>query len=156
MLGVTPGQAVPDMSPVKVEDEDRHRRANGRAPLDSEPDRHVMSSSPPPMDAMGSPSKPARGSQVPFTSSSARKDRDTETRSRSASAAVSLPGHLGGSAGTTPVLQQANFNSTVQAQPTNGAQDDDDDDLEGGFDLAKGFAPIARGLGAGISRRVGV
>jgi forkhead protein FKH len=155
IMGVTPGQAVPDLSPIKVENDDRPR--NGRA-FGSEADRQVMSSSPPPMDAMGSPSKPARGSQ--FTSSSARKDRDTEERSRSASATVSAPPGRTGSAGTPGPVPQAGFTANANG-PVNAAgfapdDDDDDDDGDEGFDLAKGFAPIARGMSQGIGRRVGV
>ena len=63
IMSATPGQPLPDMSPVKDDDP----RSNGI-------DRHVMSSSPPPMDAaMGSPSKPGRSSQAQFSSSSAMK-----------------------------------------------------------------------------------
>lgn len=156
MMGATPGTAVPDMSPVKVDDDHHHnsRNINGRA-LDSEADRQVMSSSPPPMDTMGSPSKPARGSQLPFTSSSARKERDGEDRSRSASATVSAQGvgQANRSAGTTPVLQHSGFNANAKAlNYSNEIADGPEDDDDGGFDLAKGFAPIARGMSQGIRR----
>lgn len=141
-MGATPGMPVPDLSPVKVDEDDLHRRMNGRGSLDSEHDRQVMSSSPPPMDVMGSPSKPARSSQLPMTSSSARKDRD-ETRSRSATSARS------------PELKQVQYNTAPPLQLQHNLKAlDDDDDGDGGFDLAKGFAPIARGMGSG--RRFGL
>ena len=139
-MGVTPGQAVPDMSPVKVEN--RRDSRNGI-------DRHIMSSSPPPMDAIGSPSKagPGRGSQVPSSAVAKREssyhpgggDEDTEMRSRSASAAA-------GTASMAPIKFNANANP--KAQFGNGGpvaavgNDEDDDGEDGGFDLAKGFAPI--------------
>lgn len=157
IMGVTPGQAVPDLSPIKAGTDDR---IVNRRNLDSEADRQVMSSSPPPMDAMGSPSKAARGSQ--FTSSSARKDREAEDRSRSASATVSAPPGRAGSAGTPVPAMQVGFNANANAQVNRSESvpgdddDDDDDDADGGFDLAKGFAPIARGMNQGFGRRVGV
>lgn len=159
IMGVTPGQAVPDLSPLKADNEDRGRSGRG---LDSEADRQVMSSSPPPIDAMGSPSKPARGSQI--TSSSARKEMETEGRSRSASATVSAPPGRAGSAGTpAPTIQigfnanpNANANAQVVRSESAPADDDDDEEGEEGFDLAKGFAPIARGMNQGFGRRVGV
>jgi forkhead protein FKH len=155
IMGATPGTAVPDLSPVKVDADDRIRTGRG---LDSDVDRQVMSSSPPPMDAMGSPSKPARGSQ--FTSSSARKDRDADDRSRSASATVSAQAGRAGSAGTPiPGIQIGfNVNANAQVNRSESAQgeDDEDEDADEGFDLAKGFAPIARGMGQGLGRRVGV
>ena len=149
-MGATPGTVLPDLSPVKVDDDDAIRqRMNGRHSVDSEPDRQVMSSSPPPMDVMGSPSKAARGGQVPMTSSSARKDRDTEDRSRSASAFSS------GGYASAPLVQAG---STLNIQPDAGraVAKQEDDDGEPAFDLAKGFAPIARGLGSSIGRRLGV
>jgi forkhead protein FKH len=163
MMGVTPGHPVPDLSPVKVEDDERGSTPRG---LDSEADRQVMSSSPPPIDVMGSgsPSKPFRGSQA-FTSSSARKERDEHARSRSASATVSVSGPnaraVSGStpgpgigAGGTGMGFTTNANAHVN-QPTvlspiaKADREEEEDDAEGGFDLAKGFAPIARGLGPG-------
>ena len=154
IMGATPGQAVPDLSPIKADADERIRNRRG---LDSDADRHVMSSSPPPMDAMGSPSKPARGSQ--FTSSSARKDRDAEDRSRSASATVSAQPDRAGSADTAAPSAQIGFNANANAhinRSESAPADDDDDEADEGFDLAKGFAPIARGMSQGLGRRVGV
>jgi forkhead protein FKH len=138
-MGATPGQPLPDMSPVKDEDS----RTNGI-------DRHIMSSSPPPMDAAmaGSPSKPARSSQVPNSSSSAAKSQsqsqrlnalaprengvsfDRSTRSFSNGAAEAVSGN--GATRQVPHIPPPN-------------DDEDDEDADGGFDLAKGFAPIAGG-----------
>lgn len=143
IMGATPGQALPDMSPVKDEDP----RSNGI-------DRHVMSSSPPPMDSnMGSPSKPARSSQAAYSSSSAVKResagpnpswenglRSEENPSfrRSFSSNGGAPNGLSASSRFTPQPPMSN------ADPRNH-HNDDDDDGDGGFDLAKGFAPIAGG-----------
>jgi hypothetical protein len=143
-MGETPGTVPPDLSPVKVDENDLPRRLNGRHSLEIE-DRQIMSSSPPPMDIMGSPSKAARGSQNPMTSSSARKDNETfHERSRSATAVAPSP-ELRSITNTKP---QIIAHASVPL-----VEDDDDDDGDVGFDLAKGFAPIARGLGASFGRR---
>ncbi|KAI1617270.1 forkhead box protein J1 [Exophiala viscosa] len=134
LMAVTPGQPLPDISPVKDDDP----RANGI-------DRHVMSSSPPPMDeGMGSPSKPARGSQAPQTSSSSAKKETTPGNNQHENGTTIDNGTNTGriptnsnNAGAAPIR----FNS----QPAANTNDDDDDEADGGFDLAKGFAPIAGG-----------
>lgn len=143
LMGVTPGHPIPDISPVKIEDTGR--------PNPNGIDRHVMSSSPPPMDAIGSPSKSGPGRSSQLVSSSADKREyagdDVEMRSRSASAAAA--GSNGFNA--APVQFGTNANAKAQLHSTksanagpsmNGRRDDDDDEEEG-FDLAKGFAPIA-------------
>jgi forkhead protein FKH len=145
IMGVTPGQAVPDISPIKIEE-----RPNGI-------NRAIMSSSPPPMDGSGSPSKPARGSQIPsshtkrdMSAPAMGRDGDVEMRSRSGSAAVGAKPE-----NANPGAAQFNTNANAQAQaykhgsgPPAGMSmnvrihDEDDGDDDGGFDLAKGFAPI--------------
>lgn len=154
LMGVTPGHQVPDISPVKDEDP----RANGI-------DRHVMSSSPPPMDAgLGSPSKPARGSQAPTASSSSAKKEGTPSfnhmenggavdessrfsRSVGDVTGKASPFGLGPARGSA----SSSFNNPGQPQGSHPnpehhrGGDDDDEDGAGGFDLAKGFAPIASG-----------
>ncbi|RVX70054.1 hypothetical protein B0A52_06226 [Exophiala mesophila] len=165
LMGTTPGHQLPDISPVK----DDERRSNGI-------ERHVMSSSPPPLDSgLGSPSKPSRSSQaVPTSSSSARKeatplapakengvgsDEHRFNRSRGSSFATKLSPVTQASAPTNPV---ASFRVNPPP-PVNNANpapkgDDDDDDGEGGFDLAKGFAPIGGGanFNSGRSSSIGV
>jgi len=138
LMGVTPGSALPDMSPVKDED----LRANGV-------DRNVMSSSPPPIDAgMGSPSKPARSSQVPAPGSSLKKEEAkpngmVEEHNRRPSLGLTRPRN--GSTGLS-------VNPQVNTKNEPG-HDEEDEDGDGGFDLAKGFAPI--GGGSFPSRRSG-
>lgn len=154
LMGVTPGHQVPDISPVKDED----RRSNGI-------DRHVMSSSPPPMDAgLGSPSKPARGSQAPTVTSSSAKKEEGPSFNAMENGTVADESHRFGrgigevtSKGSPFGLGAArsntsdSFNNSVpppgnHANPEHhrrGGEDDDEDDGAGGFDLAKGFAPIA-------------
>lgn len=140
-MGVTPGQAVPDISPVKDDDP---RRANGI-------DRTVMSSSPPPMDGSGSPSKPGRSSQVPSSAVAKREgtagtsaDGDVEMRSRSASAAATSKPEV--NASVAPIEFNANANGKAHQKNksvnASGLDEDEADAEEGGFDLAKGFAPI--------------
>lgn len=141
-MGVTPGHPLPDISPVKDDDP----RSNGLV-------RQVMSSSPPPMDGvMGSPSKPARKSQLPFSSnSSARKESpptsshwengvpiDENAKFGRNSANAGIP--ASDRAATGPIR----FNSQPSGNPEQNHEDDEDDG-DGGFDLAKGFAPIAGG-----------
>ncbi|KIW88720.1 uncharacterized protein Z519_10766 [Cladophialophora bantiana CBS 173.52] len=146
IMGATPGQPLPDMSPVKDEDP----RANGM-------DRNVMSSSPPPIDAsMGSPSKPARSSQAPNSSSSAMKREDSPAN------ALGLKGvaadengkfarSFQGSANTVSAVNgqmgASRFNTHHSSNTASVASNHDVNDDEGddGFDLAKGFAPIAGG-----------
>ena len=133
IMGATPGQPEPDMSPVKDDD-----------PRSNEIDRNVMSSSPPPMDAgMGSPSKPFRSSQAPFTSSSAFKKESGAPASENERFGRSLSSN--GSVTNGPSAS-SRFNTQPPAITRNGPNhDDDDEDGDGGFDLAKGFAPIAGG-----------
>ncbi|OQV03167.1 Fork head domain-containing protein isoform 2 [Cladophialophora immunda] len=146
IMGATPGQPLPDMSPAKDEDP----RANGI-------DRSVMSSSPPPMDAsMGSPSKPARSSQAPNSSSSAKKRDDSPANfSRLNGAAAdengkftrSFSGSGNTASGVNGQTGASRFNSHLSSNNADAGSnhDADDEDGDGGFDLAKGFAPIAGG-----------
>lgn len=146
IMGATPGQPLPDLSPVK----DEGHRSNGI-------DRHVMSSSPPPMDAtMGSPSKPARGSLAPLSSSSARKKESatpsfmhensvaSEENGRSGRS-LSVNDSAGSAPNGTSTGSRFGTQPTPNQLPAAANHDDDDDDGDGGFDLAKGFAPIAGG-----------
>jgi hypothetical protein len=131
-MAVTPGQPLPDISPVKDDDP----RSNGL-------NRHVMSSSPPPMDGvMGSPSKPARGSQMLNSSSSSVKHESTPglLQRENGASAENEARFDRNAAGAAPIR----FNSEPSANTIEN-HNDDDDDGEGGFDLAKGFAPIAGG-----------
>ncbi len=160
-MGVTPGQPVQDMSPVKTEPVDRTNGANI--------DRTVMSSSPPMMiDGSGSPSKPGRSSQqVPPTSSLKKensaevgrdRDGDQQMRSRSASMnnnanVVGGNGNGNGNAGRASLGPPASFN--LNPTPSARGRNDDDDDGEGGFDLARGFALIASGMRSGSASVVG-
>ena len=142
IMGATPGQPLPDISPVKDEDP----RSNGF-------DRHVMSSSPPPMDTnMGSPSKPARSSQLPFSSSSAVKKDGALSLPRGNGVVSQEKGSFGrsfsnnGNANNGPVHLNK---MTTLPHPTStedrGSREEEDEEGDGGFDLAKGFAPIAGG-----------
>lgn len=164
-MGTTPGHQLPDMSPVKDDD----RRSNGI-------ERHVMSSSPPPLDSgLGSPSKPSRGSQAVVTSSSSARKESTPlghakengvgsdehrfNRSRGSSFATKLSPVTHAPAPTNPV---ASFRVNPPPPVTNANPAakgvEDDDDGEGGFDLAKGFAPIGGGtsFNSGRSSSIGV
>ncbi|KIX06177.1 uncharacterized protein Z518_04151 [Rhinocladiella mackenziei CBS 650.93] len=156
LMGATPGHPPPDMSPVKDEDS----RANGL-------DRQVMSSSPPPMDGgMGSPSKPARSSQAPFnSSSSAKKENTPGIFERENGVAVVENTRFGRrlSGSVTNATAAGNTNLPAQQSPnleqSYGEEEEDDDDRDGGFDLAKGFAPIGSGSfhsqrssGVGVTR----
>jgi forkhead protein FKH len=110
IMNSTPARGV-DISPLKTDAE-------------HEQNRHVMSSSPPPMES-GSPSKIGRSSQVPV---SAQKENGVN---------VNMNGGF---------KLESNGNSThgisvLPSGPTK-AEDDSDDDGPGGFDLARGFAPI--------------
>ncbi|KAH0844173.1 hypothetical protein AYO21_11529 [Fonsecaea monophora] len=146
IMGATPGQPLPDMSPVKDEDQ----RANGI-------DRSVMSSSPPPMDAsMGSPSKPARGSQAPNSSNSAKKRDDSPANPQNLNGtasddngrfARSFSSNGNIASGVNDQLGPSRFGTHLSANnaDTTSNHDADDEDGDGGFDLAKGFAPIASG-----------
>lgn len=146
LMGVTPGRPPPDMSPVKDDD----ARVNGI-------DRHVMSSSPPPMDGgMGSPSKPARGSQAPLTSSSsAQKEGTTGLAQRDHVVPPEKSNRFGGNADNVntsptragPAPQPAGFQpqSSNQNPAITADHEDGDEDGDSEFDLAKGFAPIAGG-----------
>ena len=138
-MGLTPGQAVPDMSPVKTEVEDPRDGRNGI-------DRHIMSSSPPPFDGFGSPSKagPGKSSQAPSSAVAKRDgsfhaggDGDIEMRSRSTSAAAVARD-------VAPIQFIADANAKAKAQFTGNAapREEEDEGDVGGFDLAKGFAPI--------------
>ena len=141
IMSETPGQPLPDMSPVK----DEVPKTNGI-------DRHVMSSSPPPIDAaMGSPSKPARSSQAPLSSSSAVKKGNTAS-----SASRENGANFNENAGSGPITSHGSATDDPPASsrfvtqlPTSNANgqnhEEDEDDGDGGFDLAKGFAPIAGG-----------
>nr|KAK5441339.1 transcription factor [Exophiala xenobiotica] len=132
LMAVTPGQPLPDISPVKDDDP----RSNGL-------NRHVMSSSPPPMDGvMGSPSKPARGSQMLNSSSSSVKHESTPglLQRENGASAENEARFDRNAAGAAPIR----FNSEPSANTIEN-HNDDDDDGDGGFDLAKGFAPIAGG-----------
>ncbi|KAJ9609153.1 transcription factor [Cladophialophora chaetospira] len=143
IMGATPGQPLPDMSPVKDEDP----RTNGI-------ERHVMSSSPPPMDPnMGSPSKPARSSQAPLSSSSAAKKESTglnpqwenvrasEENDRLSRSFASNGGVSNGLSASSRFASQP----PVSNAAAKAIHNKDEDDGDGGFDLAKGFAPIAGG-----------
>ena len=155
IMGVTPGQPVQDVSPVKIEPVDRINGANI--------DRTVMSSSPPMMmDGSGSPSKPGRSSQqVPPTSSfqndsstDAPRDRDGDLQMRSRSASMNANAATNQtSAGRASLGPPANFSLNPNANAK--VQNEDEDDGEGGFDLAKGFAPIASGMRSGSASVVG-
>ncbi|KAL2426082.1 Fork-head transcriptional regulator 2 [Exophiala dermatitidis] len=163
LMGVTPGPPPPDMSPVK----DDNTRTNGL-------DRHIMSSSPPPMDGgMGSPSKPARSSQIPLhSSSSARKEGTPGAGQRDSDLNKDRSGRFGGSADASaatadpPSARQTQPNSGNNAQflsnnnttmAQNHEDGDEDGDGDGEFDLAKGFAPIAGGgLGSQRSSSIGL
>lgn len=135
ILGQTPGQAIPDISPVKTENHNR-KTLNGM-------DRQVMSSSPPPMDGLGSPSKqgPGRSSQ-PRTAAGGKRDgsnEDVEMRSRAVSeVGTARPDHMAVN------KMHVKFNQAVGVSTGgSGRPGDDDDDDDEGYDLAKGFAPIA-------------
>ncbi|EXJ64389.1 hypothetical protein A1O7_00725 [Cladophialophora yegresii CBS 114405] len=143
IMGATPGQPLPDISPVKDED----HRTNGI-------ERHVMSSSPPPMDPnMGSPSKPARSSQATFSSSSAvKKESAAPLAQRENGTTLEDNGRFSRSFSSNgPAISRPTSSSRFPPQPPASNSDakpsheDDDDDGDGGFDLAKGFAPIASG-----------
>jgi len=160
LMGVTPGHPVPDISPLKDDDVG----TNGL-------DRHVMSSSPPPMDGgMGSPSKPARSSQLPLTASSSGKKEstpgaaphranglDVPSAEVSRFARGSVPSDTRpNSAESGPPVRFASQPSSLQNHPAHGHEDDEDDG-DGGFDLAKGFAPIAGGgFGSQRSSSIGL
>lgn len=130
LMGATPGPPVADMSPIKENDPR------------SLVDRSIMSSSPPPMDGLGSPSKPARSSQLlPTMQSSGQKNADAKMNGITALANAANGGRHG------------NFGPSVMMNVKQEAgHDDDDDDGDGGFDLAKGFAPIG---GSFASQRSG-
>lgn len=147
--GVTPGPPgsalPPDMSPVKGEVFPSARR-NGPE------ERDVMSSSPPPMDAAlsGSPSKPFRSRSGTSTAQTVKLENhpgEGQTISAGNNPSTRLNG-LG--------LGEGNGNSRFSPNYGNGpglmfnrpalphkeeAKEDEDDD-DGGIDLAKGFAPI--------------
>jgi hypothetical protein len=175
-MGITPGPIPADVSPVKIE---------GRVSRE-EALRLLMSSSPPPMDGVGSPSKsgPGRGfggSAVKRMGSDENVGRergeteDVEMRERSVSVSVSAaPNSNSASAiGANGMGAQGHFAVNANAKnghgngnaagaagvgmsgkplrpappPMNGNDDEEEDE---GFDLAKGFAPIAgvRGVGS--------
>lgn len=155
LMGVTPGHQLPDMSPVK----DDESRMTGL-------ERHVMSSSPPPMDTvLGSPSKPARSSQLPNTSSSSVKKEGTPSftlRENGAPMDDNTSYRHSFGEGTTRPSSFASIPSLGAAPmafkgapplhgPSPGAnappghEAEEEEDGAGGFDLAKGFAPIAGG-----------
>ena len=148
-MGVTPGQTVPDLSPIKS---DPDLRTNGI-------NRDVMSSSPPPMEPIGSPSKPARGSQVGMSSqlkkgNSIDQDGDTMMgggRSRSTTANAYEPGRAGAQSNTVAFQVNANANGRDVLPPQQADVEEDEAGDEGGFDLAKGFAPIGAGLRRSVS-----
>lgn len=162
IMGVTPGQAAPDLSPIKS---DPDTRANGI-------NRDIMSSSPPPVDGLGSPSKLFRNSQLGSQQQQTRKensvDKDGDAimggRSRSTTLNANEPTRMASSGMPTnvaPFESNANARGDGQQQlppqqvsstaPTvGGAPGEEEEADDGGFDLAKGFAPI----GAGIRRSV--
>jgi hypothetical protein len=166
-MGITPGPIPADVSPVKIE---------GRVGRE-EALRVLMSSSPPPMDGVGSPSKSGpkgfgsgEGVKRGLVGSEERdvgrgETEDVEMRERGVTGDPSAANS--GLANTTQPqftsnanAKNANTNSHANAAgaaigkpvrpappPVNGNDDDDEDE---GFDLAKGFAPIAgvRGMGS--------
>jgi len=153
--GVTPGPPgsalPPDMSPVKGDGFATARR-NGLE------DREVMSSSPPPMDGLGSPSKPARGRGSTIGGSQLIKQEDPSLEQRSVSAAPVQPqngrnglgltetsgnGRLSFGPGSAPAYNLGMPHSCALPLGHPENKDDDDDDDDGGIDLAKGFAPIS-------------
>ena len=150
-MGVTPGQPIADFSPVKTEPVDRVNGANI--------DRTVMSSSPPAPDGLGSPSKPGRNSQVPTSALKKEhsidherdKEGDSAMRSRSASMNANMGANavnnhpMGPSRPSLGPPPSFNLNQNMNVR----GQENEEDDGEGGFDLAKGFAPI-RGLSASV------
>lgn len=136
IMGVTPGQAVPDISPLKTEHHGRNN-LNGI-------DRQVMSSSPPPMDGLGSPSKPGPGlsSQARTAAVSKREGSDEDVEMRSRTASVVASGrfqHLK----TGEVHDRFNQIMAAASASENGGHMGDDEEEDEGYDLAKGFAPIA-------------
>ena len=151
IMGATPGQAVPDLSPIKS---DPAFRTNGIS-------RDIMSSSPPPMEPMGSPSKPARGSQLGMSSqlkkeSSIDQDGDIMMgggRSRSATANAQNTERAGAQPNAVAFQVNANANANGRSGPSphHAGVDEDEAEDEGGFDLAKGFAPIGAGLRRSVS-----
>jgi len=141
-----PGSALPpDMSPVKGELYP-HAHRNGLI------DRDIMSSSPPPMDAAltGSPSKPARGRASTMTAQTVKQEDEPDVgENRSSSTG---PGQNGNHKLNGLGLVESNGNGRIgytqglgfsrPAIPAREETKEDDDDEDGGFDLAKGFAPI--------------
>ncbi len=116
IMGSTPARGV-DISPLKTDMEQRH----------------VMSSSPPPMDdgRGGSPSKMARSSQQQQPNGNYGRTPET-ARSENGLSATSIGNGHGNTRGI----------SVLPTGPTGTKAEDSDDDGPGGFDLAKGFAPI--------------
>ena len=152
--GVTPGPPgsamPPDMSPIKGEGFHTTRR-NGIE------DRDIMSSSPPPMDGLGSPSKPGRGRGSTLGGPQPIKQEDQLHESRSSSAAAVQTqnvrnglglsesngnGRLSFGPGSAPAFNLGMPHGSVLPVSHTESRDDDDDD-DGGIDLAKGFAPIS-------------
>lgn len=142
MGGMTPGPPgsalPPDMSPVKGNPVE-HVRRNG---LD---ERDVMSSSPPPLDALGSPSKPARGRGNTASSFKLEEPPNSTPRAGPPSLGHSQPSGLTVTdGGNIPNLAPPHY--PLIGIPSVAAKEDlkdDEDDDDGGIDLAKGFAPIA-------------
>lgn len=147
--GVTPGPPgsamPPDMSPLKDGGYSTARRHAAE-------DREAMSSSPPPMDhGFGSPTKPARGrSGTGLQSNIKQEDQPIENRSASSGPGIAKQNGLG--------LSEINGNSNgrlslgptpnlgfgpLGAAPSRDDHKEDDEDDDGGIDLAKGFAPIS-------------
>lgn len=120
-----PGSALPpDMSPIK-----NTIRRNGLE------DREAMSSSPPPMDGLGSPSKPARGRSSTLGQPIVKE----EIRSTAAELGPPKTNGLGLAEGTG----NRSFPSFPPPMSRQESKVEDDDDDDGGIDLAKGFAPIS-------------
>lgn len=143
MGGMTPGPPgsalPPDMSPIKGDPLD-HVRRNG---LD---ERDVMSSSPPPIDALGSPSKPARGRGNTASSFKLEVSPNGTPQAAPPGTTHSRPGGMGlGDATDIPNLAppQRPLISNPSVAAKGDVKDEEDDDDDGGIDLAKGFAPIA-------------
>ncbi|KAJ9660209.1 transcription factor [Neophaeococcomyces mojaviensis] len=147
--GVTPGPPgsalPPDMSPVKGEPFHRGQR-NGLV------DKDIMSSSPPPMDAAltGSPSKPSRGRASTMGAQSIKQEGGPDAEeNRSTSTG---PGQNGNNKLNGLGLAESNGNGRLgyvqglgfsrPAIPVKEDSKEDEEDDDGGFDLAKGFAPI--------------
>lgn len=153
--GTTPGPQgsalPPDMSPVKGDIFPPHRR-NGLE------DRDIMSSSPPPIDAAltGSPSKPARGRSSTLNTQSMKQDGGNETATDDRSASAEPPIQNNNSSNRLNGLGLAEINGngrmsyepnpafTRPVLPPSKEEGKEEEDEDGGFDLAKGFPSLSQ------------